>query len=241
MQPTVRCGFFVLSHFFSMMVSMDSLTVALMGWAHWLGYGVTLALAALLALVVLWRGAFAVMSMRMWWGIALGWHIFYATVLTVAQYRMWNANEITRELVTTPLGEEVPRMLLHAPISLFLEGSGGDYVFYAYSRFWVPLMLALLGTLVLYGIFRFLQHRKPVAVGREEVLLVSGIAFLAGWPNMVAFVSLAFVLSLVYAVWAHVRHGAAARTRMLPGIIAAAIATLLFSATIAAYTATLAV
>ena len=108
---------------------MDSITVALMGWAHWLEYGVTLLLAALLVSVVLRRGAFSVMSMRMWWCISVGWQVFFATVITIAQYRMWNANDITRELITTPLGEEVPRMIIHAPISLFLDGRGGYYVF----------------------------------------------------------------------------------------------------------------
>ncbi len=220
---------------------MDSITVALMGWAHWLEYGVTLLLAALLVSVVLRRGAFSVMSMRMWWCISVGWQVFFATVITIAQYRMWNANDITRELITTPLGEEVPRMIIHAPISLFLDGRGGYYVFYAYTHFWVSLLLSAFGALVFYGFFRVLQRRKPVAVGHEEVLLVSGMAFLTGWPNMIAFISLAFVFAVADTLWAHIRKGAAARTRMLRSVIFAAITTLLLSAKVAAYTALLTV
>lgn len=153
---------------------------------------------------------------------------------------MWQANDITRELITTPLGPEIPRMLIHVPVAPFLEGYGGYYVFYAYTHFWLPLILACIGTLVVYGIFRFLKHYKPVAVGYEEVFMVSGVAFLVGWPNMIVFVALAFVFTFLHAVYTHVRLGAMARTRMLSSIIVAALGTLFFSATIAAYTATLA-
>jgi len=220
---------------------MDFLTNMLVGSAHTLEYSVTLVLAALLFVSVLRRGALRVLSVRTWWMLAAAWQVVFAGMLTSAQYRMWQGNEMTRELVTTPLAGDVPRLLLHAPVMPFLDGSSGYYVFYAYTHFWVPFLLALLGAGAVYGIFRFLQHRKPVAVGNEEVLLISGVAFLAGWPNMVVFVSLAFVLTVLHALYAHVRYGAAARTRMLPSIIAAAVITLLLQATIAAYTATLAV
>ena len=73
------------------------------------------------------------------------------------------------------------------------------------------------------------------------MLLVSGMAFLTGWPNMIAFISLAFVFAVADTLWAHIRKGAAARTRMLRSVIFAAITTLLLSAKVAAYTALLTV
>lgn len=166
------------------------------------------------------------MSLRVWVSIVAIWMILYAAVLTVAQYLIWIKSDVTRELVQTPLSAETPRLLLHAPIFPFVDGTHGYYVFYAYTHFWMPVLLAFASAGLVYGLFAFLRKRKPVAVAHEEIALAAGGALLTGWPHMLIFISLAFLLATIHTLTGRVRYGGEARTRMLHALILAGLVTL---------------
>ncbi len=199
-------------------------------YAGSLEYVVHIVLFALLCAVIFGYGSsHAVMrhmTLRVWAVFAVLWAVAYATALTVGQYVLWAQSDVTRELLQTPLSADTPRLLLHTPVFPFVDGAHGYYIFYAYTHFWVPVLLAILSAWVVYGLFAFLQKRKPVAVAYEEAALATGVAFLVGWPNTLIFMTLAFTLAALHTALGHVRNGAEARTRMVRAIVIAGLVTL---------------
>lgn len=161
-----------------------------------------------------------------WFIFALVFGMLHAVASTSAQFLLWKQSNITRELVTIPLAGDVPRMIIHTPILFFADKIGGYYLFYAYTKFWVPLIFAIVCEGVVYALFLYLRKRNPIAVDKNEVILASGVAFLSGWPNVLLFIIGVFLITFVRAVVANTRSGSAVRTTLMPGIIIAGIITL---------------
>jgi hypothetical protein len=106
----------------------------------------------------------------------VGFQFFYALVLTLGQYYIWN-------------GDKFGKLLLAQP--------GGYFLFYSWERFWLNPVLSVIIALVFWLFLNALRRKEGrfFRSGETELGLVLMLA--VGWPNSVIFIPLAF-LSVVF-------------------------------------------
>jgi hypothetical protein len=108
-------------------------------------------------------------------------YVLYAAFLTWGQYYVWSQN---------PLG----RILLVSDRFGVLDGSSGYFIFYSYLRFWLNPALAVLAAFLFYVFLKSLKKYRErfFEEGETEVGFLAALA--AGWPGIVVFIPLAFLV-----------------------------------------------
>lgn len=113
--------------------------------------------------------------------ILIGGNIFFNLVLSISQYYAW-------------LNSSLGRFLLPPHTSFF-------YFFrYIFFHYWTADIICLLLGILIYLILRFFKKFKDKAISFEELSLVFLICLLSGWPKMLIFIPLFFLLTLVYSL-----------------------------------------
>ena len=131
-------------------------------------------------------------------------YVFYASIETIAQYYVWSHDSFSK-LFLPP----------YQDLSFF--------VFYSFGRFWLNAILAVGAAFVFYLFLKILsRHRDGLfKQGEKELGLI--FALLAGWPGIVIFIPLVFVVTVALAVARFAVFKLRTTTLGLPFIISAAI------------------
>lgn len=143
-------------------------------WAPVVFYGASFVLIAWI--YFLKSGLFSRLGISLFIGLVIFFRVAYAAVLSIAQYYVWSREGLTKLLLPP-----------HQPISYFFG--------YAFVHFWMEQLLAIAGALVFYIILSLARKYKERWLSREEIALGFLIALLVGWPNVVIFIPLVFLLS----------------------------------------------
>lgn len=106
----------------------------------------------------------------------------YAGVLTKMQYALWLDNDFTRYLLPP-----------HQPIRYFIG--------YAWTHFWLGAVISVGMPLIVFLFFVILRKIKKEALGGEEAGIIFLTSLVAGWPNIIIFLPLAFIFALLTAVF----------------------------------------
>ncbi|GMQ94995.1 MAG: hypothetical protein BMS9Abin13_105 [Patescibacteria group bacterium] len=142
--------------------------------------------------VVFFAGIFLYVAVRYLWyprriryvpliaGV-VSFRIFYAIFLSGTQYYVWLQNEFTKLLLPP-----------YQPISYFL--------FYSWGRFWLNAMIILGVSLVFWLFLRSLAVWKKDSFRKSEAGLGLLMALIVGWPHVVIFVPLSFVLAAIISL-----------------------------------------
>ena len=131
--------------------------------------------------------------------IAAGFKLLYASFLSIAQYFVWENNEITRILLRLPVQEK--SMMSFGFLSKIFGKDGGYYYFYAFARYWLVIIVSFAVAYLFYLLLKSLKkHRERFFVG-GEVELGFALAFLVGWPDFVLFLPFVFILIIPTSVF----------------------------------------
>ena len=105
-------------------------------------------------------------------------YVFYASIETIAQYYVWSHDSFSK-LFLPP----------HQNLSYFL--------FYSFGRFWLNIILAITASFVFYFLLKFLRKYRErfFKEGETELGLIS--ALISGWPGIVIFIPLVFVITVI--------------------------------------------
>lgn len=133
-------------------------------------------------------------------GVVL-FRFLYAAVFTVIQYLVWKRDEFSQFLLPP-----------HQPLGYFLH--------YSWSHFWFSPVLSF-GSAALFTSFLFIVRKyRPVLLREGETELTFLAAAIVGWPKIVVFIPLVFIILAVMVFYAHFC-SPGSRTTIAPAIIAA--------------------
>jgi len=113
--------------------------------------------------------------------LAILFSVFFALLLSGLQYYTWAQDDFTR-LFLPP----------HQSVSYFLIYSG---------RFWGHVVLSLGSALLFWFLLRGLRMWSPESFKRNDISLGVLLVLIVGWPHVVVFVPLAFLLVLLLSIW----------------------------------------
>jgi hypothetical protein len=157
---------------------------------------------------------------------AVGFRIVYAIMLTVGQYYKWSGNELTQIFTTKPIGTDIPiyDTLKHIP---FLTGEGGYFIFYAWGRFWMNVVLSLVCAYLVYLFLKVLKKHKERFFLEGEVGLAGMLAVVVGWPYVTIFLPFAFLSVVLVSIFNLVVKKEAYTTVGIPFLVATVLTLLL--------------
>lgn len=128
---------------------------------------------------------------------AISVRALYALYQTFAQYVIWKGNGFTQLLLTLPV-EPGPLSLRFLP---FTTATGGYFIFYSFSRFWLNLLIAVFISWIFYKFLKILERRNSRFFEEGEPFLGFLAAIAVGWPGFVPFLVLIFFsLVLISAI-----------------------------------------
>lgn len=113
---------------------------------------------------------------------ALSFSAILAIIKTINQYYSWSANELS-QLLLPP----------HQSIKYF--------IFYAFSRFWLGVLIGAGVSFLFYLFLKFLGKRQSRFFIKGEIGLGFLTALISGWPNFVIFLPLVFIFTVLIAVY----------------------------------------
>lgn len=113
---------------------------------------------------------------------ALFFSAILAIIKTINQYYVWSGNELSRLLLPP-----------HQSIKYF--------IFYAFSRFWLGVLIGAAVSFLFYLFLKFLEKRQSRFFIKGETALGFLTALLVGWPNFVIFLPLVFVSTILIAIY----------------------------------------
>lgn len=113
--------------------------------------------------------------------ILISSYVFYASIKTFAQYYVWSHNSLSKLFLPPYQG-----------LSYFL--------FYSFGRFWLNAILAVGAAFVFYLFLKTLSRYRQGLFkdGEKEIGLIS--ALLSGWPGVIVFIPLVFIITAVLAI-----------------------------------------
>ncbi len=135
--------------------------------------------------------------------VTASFYFLYASMETLAQYYVWSRDSFSK-LFLPP----------YQDLSYF--------VFYSFGRFWLNAMLAALAALVFYFFLRMLSRHRGGLFKEGEKELGFIMALVSGWPGIVLFIPLVFVITVILAIVRLVIFKLRTTTLGLPFIISAA-------------------
>lgn len=155
-------------------------------------------------------------------GAAVTLKVAWAGLLTWGQWTVWQ-NSLP-ELLGLPLAQAVRLEGWLAFFEPLKAAPGGYFWFYAFGRFWLPLVLSLSVSLLWWLGLRLLERLRPGALLAGEARLGLATAVLAGWPGFLLYLPLGLALAAVTGLYRMLR-GWLTPTRLgWPLILAAAVA-----------------
>ena len=108
--------------------------------------------------------------------------IFFAAAKTISQYYVWGQNEFTQFLLPP-----------HQSIKYF--------IFYSWGHFWINVILSISVAAVFYLLLRGLKKYQERFFEEGETELGFLIALIVGWPVIVIFVPMIFVLAIFLMIF----------------------------------------
>lgn len=127
--------------------------------------------------------------------------LFISFFETVLQYYVWGKNPFTNMLLTQPLSEKVPNELIPGFVrNILFDNPRGFFLHYAWVHFFLNVFLSFLSAIVFYFILVFLQKYRERFFREGEIFLGTLMALMVGWPNVVLFVPLALILTVIFSV-----------------------------------------
>lgn len=111
----------------------------------------------------------------------IGFRGLYALMLSWAQYYIWSNQDFTKLLLPP-----------HQSIKYFL--------FYSWGRFWIGALISIGVTVLFYLFLKLLRRYNSRFLEKEEIMLGFLVALIIGWPNLIIFIPLAFVLTVLYSL-----------------------------------------
>jgi hypothetical protein len=115
--------------------------------------------------------------------IAIFLRILYAALKTAGQYCTWlNDNGIARFLLPP-----------HQPINYF--------ILYSFRHFWINALLSVALSLIFYFFLKLLKNYRTGLFERGDENLGLLACSLAGWPLVIIFIPLAFVVAIISAIF----------------------------------------
>jgi len=137
---------------------------------------------------------------RLLWFTA-GFDLLYAAALTYGNYYLWQQSPFDRILLHQPLNSETPLFGILKIFSFAQHLSGGYFIFYTFTRYWLPLVsLAVLG-LAFFLLLSAVRKFRPEILDQNDLLLALIMSIIAGWPTFIIFLPLAFAIMLLYAIF----------------------------------------
>ena len=113
--------------------------------------------------------------------IAIAIRIVFAMVKTGLQYYAWTQSELSRFFLPP-----------YRSISYLLQ--------YSWTHFWLNALLSVGAALLFFGILRALQAHNPRYFDAGEVELGALIALVVGWPHVIVFVPVVFLLVVIISI-----------------------------------------
>ncbi|MBI4086146.1 MAG: hypothetical protein HY433_02820 [Candidatus Liptonbacteria bacterium] len=129
---------------------------------------------------------------------AAAFRFFISFFETFLQYYVWKKNPLTEILLVQPLSADVPVPAFIR--NIFFGNPRGYFFYYAWGHFFLNVFLSILSAIAFYYFLVFLRKYRARFFGEGEIVLGTLMAFLAGWPNVVLFVPLALILTVVISV-----------------------------------------
>lgn len=147
--------------------------------------------------------------------MALVFRVFYALFFTLVQYWIWSRDAVGSILLEMPLRE--------AGNFSFFEGKLSYFFFHVLQQHWFNLLLSILIGIVFFLFLKFLEKYKERFFDNGETTLGGVLAFIAGWPNAIAFIGLSFLILFIVSVFRILTHKGRLTTLGLPFLVSAAI------------------
>lgn len=110
--------------------------------------------------------------------VLIFFYVFYASIETIAQYYVWSHDSFSK-LFLPP----------YQDLSYF--------VFYSFGRFWLNVILTVGLGFVFYILLKRLSRYREGLFKDDERELGFSAALLAGWPGVVVFVPLVFIITII--------------------------------------------
>lgn len=151
--------------------------------------------------------------------IAAAFRIIYAVFLTIGQYVFWGGSPETKIFLQQGIDESGPLGAL-VKIFPFLGGELGYFAFYAFMHFWLGAFVAILCALLFWWFLKMLHKYRERFFEDGEKELGATLALLAGWPNFILFIVIAFVCVLLISLTRGVVYKEPYTTLGLPFLIA---------------------
>lgn len=121
--------------------------------------------------------------------IPIGFGIFYAFLLSAAQYFIWNKDEFTKILLTS-IDEN----------SAFFSYKYGYFIHYILLHFWLSVLISIGVAFAFYAFLFFLKKYRERFFEDGEVELGFVLALIVGWPNFVIFIPLIFAFVIIISI-----------------------------------------
>ncbi|MFH1193140.1 MAG: hypothetical protein V1656_02370 [Candidatus Jorgensenbacteria bacterium] len=157
----------------------------------------------------------------------------YATLLTFGQYFVWSSDWWGKQFLNTSLAPSLPIPLIQL-FPNFFGSRLGYFLFYSWGRFWLHALLAVGVAALFWWFLRMLKRRNERFFEEGETELGFLCALAAGWPGILPFLVLAFLLVLAVSIARRAIFGEAFTTLGLPFLIAA-VAALAFGGALASF------
>ena len=130
----------------------------------------------------------------------IGFKFFYAALLTIGQYFLWNSDQFGRLFLEQPLryGSEISAV---GGLPLFSGTKLGYFFFYSWGHFWLNAVWSLVIALVFWLFLKALEKKESRFFYPGETELGFVLTLAVGWPNFVVFIPLAFLAVVIVSVF----------------------------------------
>lgn len=108
--------------------------------------------------------------------------LFYTVIVSLVQYYVWKSGDFGK--------------LLLPPYQTI-----GYFLGYSWRRFWLGFMLSLVTSLLFLLFLKLLGKYRANFFEQDEIGLLCLMSFLVGWPNIVIFIPLVFVISAIFSTF----------------------------------------
>jgi len=120
--------------------------------------------------------------------------ILYAKTLSIVQYFIWNSSKYTQVFIKEGIGHTVQNPINNFP--WLFQKTGGYFLYYILSRFWISIFITLAFALIFYLILFFLHKINSRLLTKSDILLGFLGSLTSGWPGFVAYFFI-FMLSFL--------------------------------------------
>jgi hypothetical protein len=132
--------------------------------------------------------------------LAVSFRMLYAAFLTIGQYLIWSENAFTKSFLDAPLGASIPVPMIQKLPWLF-DSRLGYFLFYSWGRFWLNVVLSVGIAWVFWFFLKLLKKYRERFFEEGEMELGFLCCLIVGWPQVVIFVPLVFVLVVLISVF----------------------------------------